>query len=225
MDGAGTTKSEIRTVVRGGWAVVLLGFLALALAFALRGSVALVIPVWQAEFGWSRAFGSGIAAVAMLVMAATAPFAGHAVDRYGPRWILAGGAILVGSGILLVTAASPGREAWLVPIGFSGIAALGFGLLAQHVVAAAVAARIRRHGGLATGLATAGSTGGQILLMPLLAILMREGDWRPGLQMLAIGTLISAPLTLLVIRHEASAASPPERWARSPPRSSPASSR
>src|SRR5258708_33179295 len=60
----------------GAWGIVVLGFMTLALAFTVRGSLSLAMPVWQSEFGWSRGFISGIAAVALLVMAVVAPFAG-----------------------------------------------------------------------------------------------------------------------------------------------------
>src|SRR5258708_31390681 len=59
----------------GAWGIVVLGFMTLALAFTVRGSLSLAMPVWQSEFGWSRGFISGIAAVALLVMAVVAPLA------------------------------------------------------------------------------------------------------------------------------------------------------
>src|SRR5260221_11563582 len=57
------------------WGIVALGFMTLALAFTVRGSLSLAMPVWQSEFCWSRGFISGIAAVALLVMAVVAPLA------------------------------------------------------------------------------------------------------------------------------------------------------
>ena len=96
------------------WGVVVLGFLALALAFTVQGSLSLAMPVRQSEFGWSRGFISGIAATALLVMAVVAPFAGELVDRRGSRPLLVFGLAAIGLGVGLVAAARPGATSIVV---------------------------------------------------------------------------------------------------------------
>ncbi|BBK44806.1 MFS transporter [Allostella vacuolata] len=181
-----------------------LGFLALALAFSARGALSLAMPAWQAEFGWSREFVSGIAAVTMLVMAAVAPVAGNAVDRHGPRPLLLFGLAAIGAGIAMVAGA--GEDGWLLPLGFAVVAGVGFGAVAQHVVAAAIALRFETRRGLATGIGTSGSTGGQLLMMPLLALLLQDGGWRSGFAGLAAGALVLLLATLVVLRPAAAGA-------------------
>ncbi|WP_176084399.1 MFS transporter [Martelella sp. HB161492] len=187
------------------WIVVILGFATLAFSFSVRGSLSLAMPLWQADFGWSRSTISAIAAMAMIVMALVAPFAGGLADRYGARGLLAAGLAAIGIGMALVTMAVPGVSAYLLPLGFAGVAAIGFGSIAQHVVSAAVAQRFDRNRGLATGIATSGSTAGQLALMPLLAALMAGGDWQRPFMMLAIGCFILVPVTLALLRR------PPKR--------------
>ncbi|MBI1285588.1 MAG: MFS transporter [Thiobacillus sp.] len=179
----------------GAWGVVALGFMTLALAFTVRGSLSLAMPVWQSEFGWSRGFISGIAAVALLVMAVVAPFAGGLVDRRGSRPLLIFGLAAIGLGVALVAIAQPGVTAWLLPIGFAGIGAIGFGTIAQHVVAAAIAQRVEQNRGLAVGIGTAGSTAGQLLLMPVLAFFMQSGEWRTPFLLLALACFLLIPVT------------------------------
>lgn len=183
------------------WMVVLLGFLTLAFAFSVRGSLSLVLPAWQAEFGWSRSAISAIAATALLVMAGVAPFAGYLVDRHGVRPLLVGGLTAIGIGICMVIRAQPNTSAWLLPVGFAVVAAIGFGTIAQHVIAAAIAQRFDRHRGLATGIGTAGSTAGQLLLMPVLALLVQGGEWRSAFWMLAFGCFGLIPITWLMLRE------------------------
>jgi MFS family permease len=187
------------------WMTVLIGFGTLAVSFSARGALSLAMPAWSQEFGWSHSTVSAIAAVAMLVMAVVAPFAGSTVDRRGPRVPLAAGLGSIGGGMLLVILAGHGATAWLLPIGFSIVAAVGFGLIAQHVVAAAIAQRFQAHRGIATGIGTAGSTAGQLLLMPALAALMVSGSWRPAFLLLAASCVFLIPVIWFALgdRHPA----------------------
>ncbi|MGY4395433.1 MFS family permease [Sphingomonas sp. UYAg733] len=172
------------------WPVVAVGFLALAIAFSARATLGLVAPVWTAELGWSRGFVSGAAATALLVMAAVAPFAGRLVDRHGMRLTMVAGLTLVGLGSLMVAGTSS-RTVFV--IAFSGISAVGFGIIATHVVSTAVAHRFARRRGLATGIATSGATGGQFLIVPLIATVLATWSWRWSFLALGAGALVLVP--------------------------------
>ena len=141
------------------WAVVASGFLALALAFSARATLGLVMPIWSQELGWSRSFVSGAAATALLIMAVVAPFAGRFVDRHGVRTTLTLGLALVGAGCLIVSTTD---NAYVFVLAFSGLSALGFGIVATHVVSTAIAKLFDVNRGLATGIATSGATGNRI---------------------------------------------------------------
>jgi len=167
--------------------IIGLSFVALALTFSARAALGLVMPVLEQELGWTRSFTSGAAAVALLVMAGIAPFGGRLVDKQGARAILLIGLGALATGCFLV-AATAKPLAFL--LAFSGIAAVGFGLVATHVVSTAVEQEVTKNKGLATGIATSGSTGGQFVLMPLLAILISTYDWRFAFVALGVGTLI-----------------------------------
>lgn len=173
------------------WAVIAFGFLALALAFSARATLSLVMPIWSEELGWSRSFVSGSAATALLVMAAVAPFAGRLVDRHGVRATLAVGLSLVGVGCLIISATS---NSYVFVFAFSGLSALGFGIVATHVVSTAIARLFDRNRGLATGIATSGATGGQFLIVPLIAAVLTAFSWRWSFLALGIGCIALIPL-------------------------------
>ncbi len=173
------------------WLVVGFGFLALALAFSTRATLGLVIPALDAELGWSRSFVSGAAAAALLVMAVVAPFAGRLIDRCGVRPALSAGLLLVAVGSL-VAAIAEHRLVFLVA--FSGVSAVGFGIVATHVVSTAVAGLFSGRRGLATGIATAGATAGQFLIVPLVAVLLATLSWRWSFAGLGLASLALAGL-------------------------------
>jgi MFS family permease len=182
------TKSESSQLLP--WLVVAFGFLALALAFSARATLGLVMPVWTQELGWSRSFISGAAAVSLLVMAATAPVAGRLIDRQGVRVTLVAGLALLCGGCLIVAATS---NSMMFLIGYSGISALGFGIVATHVVSTAIARLFDRNRGLATGIATSGATGGQFLIVPLIAVVLTTFSWRWSFLAIGIACLALIP--------------------------------
>ncbi len=182
------------------WAVVTFGFLALSLAFSARAALGLVMPVWQAEFGWSSSYISSVGAATLVVMAVVAPIAGRLVDSHGPRFVLNFGLGLVGIGCGLV-AIMDGKI--LFTVGFAGFAAIGFGFVANHVVATAVAKSVEARSGLATGIATSGSTGGQFLVVPMIAALLAINSWRWSFAALSLASFLLVPCIMALLHNSA----------------------
>ncbi len=179
-----------------GWTIVALCFAALSVTQSTRAALSLAMPLWESEFGWTRSFVSGAAATALLVVAAVAPVVGNAVDRLGPRRLLAIGLVTTGlgaGGTALVGAP------WHLFLAFSLIAAIGFGTVANHTVSTTIAQHFTRDRGLATGTATAGSTAGQLVVVPLLALAIAHLGWRSAFALPAIVLLGLAPVVWLVL--------------------------
>lgn len=172
------------------WPIVGLGFLALALAFSARAALGLVMPVWQAEFGWSRSFISSVAAGSLIVMAIVAPFAGRMADQHGPRFALNLGLGFVGVGSALV-AIMTGKAMFI--IGFAVISGVGFSFVGMTVVSTAIARTFQHKAGLATGIATSGATGGQFLIVPMIAALLTFASWRWSFGAISLFTLALIP--------------------------------
>jgi len=180
------------------WCVVGLCFLALGLAFSARAALGLVMPLWSAELGWTRSFISGTGAMALMTMAIVAPFAGRLVDRHGPSAVLAIGlcALVAGCSLIAITS-SP----LLFVVGFSGLSAVGFGIVATHVVSTGVVRLFDANRGLALGIATSGATAGQFVIVPLIAWVMTAMSWRWSYAALALASLLLVPLLLGAMRR------------------------
>lgn len=173
------------------WLVVGFAFLALALAFSARAATGLVMPIWESELGWSRSHVSNTVAVTLLIMAGLAPIAGRMVDRHGVRVLLAGGLVLIGCGCLAIAATS---NRFLFSLALAGISGVGFSIVATHVVSTAIARMFDGNRGLALGIATSGSTGGQFLIVPLIALVLAQWSWRWSYAAIGIACLVLAPI-------------------------------
>ncbi len=175
--------------------VVALGFLALAMAYSGRALLGLAVPIWEQEFGWTRGYVANVAAVALLIMAIIAPISGLMLDRKGLRYTLLFGLITICLSCIVVSTAN---SSWVLLVGFGIIGGVGFGIISTHVIAAAVARVYPNSVGLASGIATSGSTAGQFLIVPLVAVLLTAFSWRWGFIGIGIGTALLIPLVWLV---------------------------
>ena len=88
----------------------------------------------------------------------------------------------------------------MLVIGFAGFCAVGFGIVATHVVATAVTRNFSANQGLATGIATSGATGGQFLIVPLIAALLTFASWRWSFGALSLASLALVPCIRMSLR-------------------------
>lgn len=188
----------IRTIKSNphGWVVVLVCFFALSVVSATRASIGLAMPALEADLGWSRGFISSVAAYALITMAIAAPFVGNFLDRYGPRAILVIGLTVTAIGLISCSFVS---EPWHFMVAFAVLAGIGYGTVAKSMVSATVASHFEQNRGLATGFAAAGSTAGQLALLPALAVAMTTMGWRAGYVSLGFSCLVLIPFVWLLI--------------------------
>lgn len=173
------------------WIVVGCGFLVLAVSYSARAALGLVMPTWESELGWSRSFVSSAGALALVVMAVIAPFSGRLIDKHGARITLCLGLSMLALGCLAV-AITANRFVFL--FAFGGLSAIGFGIAAWHVVSTAIVRVIRFDIGFATGLANTGSTAGQFLIVPLIAVVLAYASWRWSFVALGLASAALIPL-------------------------------
>lgn len=162
------------------WTIVVVGFVALSVAFAFRAVLGLSIPEWERAvsangLGWSRDMISSASALALTVMACLYPMVGAVIDRVGARAVLCTGCLMLALSMILVGAM---QAPWQLKLGFGLLGGIAFTLIGNNVVTVMVARAFDARRGLATGIATSGSTAGQLMMMPLLALAFGAIGWR-----------------------------------------------
>ena len=168
-----------------GWFIVFVLFSAISFSFSARMSLPVLIPGWEMEFGWSRTLMTVGAAVIMIIMGSVAPFAGHLQDKFGPRYLVAGGMILSGAAVavtaLMGTDALPLTATWVFFSIYCVTSAAGYGMISLPVVTATIARNFDENRGLATSIGTSGVGGGQLIFIPVIAWAVTAIGWRPTL--------------------------------------------
>ena len=183
---------------RYGWTIVAMSFVAIALVYAVRASIGLMMPIWEDEPGWTRTFVSSSAALVLALMAIGGPLAGNMLDRYGPRIVYTLGLLAVGAAVLITSRIA---AEWQFLIYFGVLGGIGAGILSMPMASATAALYFERHRGLAAGIAGAGASGGQLIAMPVLGLLVTLMSWRSTYLILAIAILYLVPLVLLLMRR------------------------
>lgn len=177
--------------------LVAIGFVTLAISLSSRVMFALAMPFIGADTGWDPVFLSAIMSVTLVVTGLLAPLAGRMIDQSGPRTVLLLGLGLISAGMALV-AAVPNPV--VMTIGFGLVGGGGFAMVSTNVVSTAVALAFTENRGLATGIATSGSSAGQFLFIPLFAILLAATSWRISFAAAALASLVLFGIVALALK-------------------------
>jgi len=182
------------------WIVLVAVTVCMAASSGLRSVFGVYIKPLEAEFGWSRGALSVAAAISLLLLGATGPFAGRLADRWGPRRVVVLALILLGAGSIGASAIHALWHVYLTTGVLMGIGAGGLGLATGSVIAARWFEARR---GLAIGLAAGGMSAGQLVILPLATALMLWFGWRASFFWLGLGVLgLVVPLAVWLIRND-----------------------
>jgi predicted MFS family arabinose efflux permease len=148
--------------------------------------------------GWSVALVSASITAFYLTAAFVLPVVGAAIDRHGPRPVIAVGAALLG---LAVAAVGQATAPWQLLAAFIGMG-LGYATMSVTGLSATIAPWFERYQGRAVAIALTGASTGAMVVVPLLSLsIARHGfaATTAGAGALAIAILV--PLALVVLRH------------------------
>lgn len=183
------------------WLVAAVAFVALVGAAGFRATPGVMLHPLHEEFGWSLGTISLAVSINLLLFGLTAPFAAALMERFGIRRVVAYALLLVsaGSGLTVFM-----RHSWELIALWGVLVGLGTGSMALAFVATITGRWFVKRRGLITGVLTAGGAAGQLVFLPLLALLVDARGWRAAALTVAGGALLVVPLVLWRLRDHPS---------------------
>ena len=204
--------------LRGAARIVIVSFLSLCIIFGIRLSFSVFFAEFVLEEGWSNEAAASIFSLNMLVFALTAPLAGIALDRYGPRPVFGVGVMLMAVGLWLSSRAGSLGDLLLAygVVGGLGLGVTGLGPVASVIAGWTTPARRGR----AIGIAFAGTGVGSLIFVPMANLLIEQFTWRDAYLVLAlICTFLLLPLMVIGLKrppslsaHSREGAGPRTEW-------------
>jgi MFS family permease len=196
-----TTDNRPRTSPRVyyGWIIVGLGFTTLAFQVGYRFSFAIFQVPLITEFGWSRGLLGGAFSLSMLVYAASSPYIGSLLEKWGPRAIMPWGCVIVGvaslSGFFITSI-------WHVYLLIGLIGGIGVSLNGFATNTSIMPRWFVHKRGRATGMTLAGIGIGILIILPLIERMIFHWGWRMAFAAYGAFILIAvAPASFLIMRN------------------------
>jgi len=179
--------------------VILAGALIMSAAMGSRQTFGLFIGPFSFDRGLPVTLTAFAIAVHNLVWGFTQPFAGAAADRWGAAPVVAFGAVAFAAGLVLTALASSGA---MLVLGLGLLVGIGISCTTFGVVLTALGrAAPPEKRSMAMGLASAGGSLGQVLLVPLAQWVTDLSGTAASLLVLAGCLLAAAPLGLVLDRQ------------------------
>ncbi|MEX0729541.1 MAG: MFS transporter [Aquisalimonadaceae bacterium] len=172
------------------WRALIAALSSIVAAGSCATLAGLLLTQFSSQFGWTTSALSAGVAINMLLYGLTAPFAIHAMEKYGIRRVSITALALIIAGSLLCMI--PNQILFNVSWGL--LVGLGVGSLTMAYGALVARMWFDKHQGTAAGILTASAVVGQFALLPLWARLSEIHGWRAPL----IGCAVLAAVAIVV---------------------------
>lgn len=179
-----------------GWIVVAVTAATLIVSAGVRSAPGVFLLPLHADLGWGRGTISFAVSLGLVLFGLAGPVCGWLMDRFGPRWLMTFGMLLVALSMVLSAVMT---QIWQLNLFWGALSGIGTGA-ASAVLGAAVANRwfVDRRG-LVTGLFGAATSAGQLVFVPLLMGLVGNYGWRnTSFVLAAVAAAIALPILLLM---------------------------
>ena len=154
----------------------------------------------SSELGWTRTVTTVPIVARQVINLLINPIIGPMLDRYGPRYLMAAGAIVMGLATMLM---SQVNSFWQFFLFFGVMGAIGQAGLSHVVTNSTLAKWFVRRRGRATGISAAGINVGEVVMAPLVLALIATIGWRGAWVVMGVlPWLIVVPTSWLWMRRQ-----------------------
>ena len=172
------------------WILVVAAAASLGLMALSQNTFGVFLVPLTEQFDWKTGVVSGAFSVSVLLMGLLGIVSGGLSDKYGPRPLVAAGGLLMGTGLLIVSAAD---SLWQIYLGWGVFMGLAGSCILTPVMSV-IPKWFDEKKGLILGIATAGM-GVCGIIFPLLAQWLISGDgWRHSAFVLGLIAFVAIPL-------------------------------
>ena len=180
------------------WIVAAAAFVALLIASGVRATPTILIAPLDEEFGWRVDQVSLAISINLVLFGLMAPFSAALMERFGVRRVVAAALAATAAG----TAATIGMSAlWQLTLLWGVVIGAATGCLSSPLAAVVATRWFVERRGLVTGVLSAAYATGQLIFLPVLAVLVRDGGWRWASAAVAISAAAAIPVALALLRE------------------------
>lgn len=177
--------------------ILTIAFFSIIVAGIIRSSSGVFIVPFESEFGWDRSVISLAFGISLFLYGFSGPFMAALIEVLGLKkmMLIAMVTLLSGLGLTYVM-----EQSWQLILIWGVIIGLGSGLFLT-VLSPYVANRwFEKRRGLAIGILTASTATGQLVLLPVLAIIIENYSWRYAVGMILILSVIMFAIILVFMK-------------------------
>ncbi|KON68126.1 MFS transporter [Peribacillus butanolivorans] len=180
------------------WIILIITFFSIIVAGIVRSSSGVFIVPFEYEFGWDRSVISLAFAISLFLYGLSGPFMAALIEVLGLKKMMVFAMSTLLAGVFLTFFM---EHEWQLILIWGIIIGLGSGLFLT-VLSPYVANRwFEKRRGLAVGILTASTATGQLVLLPVLAIIIENYSWRWAIGLIMVLSLIMLAIILLFMKN------------------------
>lgn len=181
------------------WFILVITFFSIIVAGITLSSSGVFLGPFEQEFGWDRSVIAMAFAISLFLYGISGPFMAALLEVVGlKKMMLAAMAVLImGIALTLVM-----QQAWQLMIIWGFIIGLGASLFLTVLSPFVANNWFEKRRGLALGILTASTATGQLVLLPILAMIIEKSSWRWAIALIIVLSSIMFIMILLFMKNK-----------------------
>ena len=178
------------------WVVAAAIFVSLLISAGVRSMPGVLLVPLEKDLHWDRASVSAAISVGIALYGLMGPFAAAIMQSFGVRRTILAALALMAVSIASTTLV---REPWQMMLSWGVLNGIATGTVANVLGATIVSRWFKSHRGLAMGLMAASVSTGQLVFLPVLAVLIDAVGWRNASLCVAGVSLLVLPVIFFLV--------------------------